>query len=94
MLTDRRAAKTMHHESLPGTNKSKLAALLKMPHRDPKVQLAAELGLKAHTHQEQSPGAHARVPRQEGAQSGCCHSQCQLGNGKLASTNKAKAAQK
>ncbi len=91
MPTDWRAADSMHHESLPRTTMAKLMALLEMPHRDPKVQLAAELGLNARTHQEQSPGAHVCVPRWERAQSGGCRSQCQLGNGKLASTNKAKA---
>jgi hypothetical protein len=50
--------------SLPGTTKAKLASLLhtthprqKIPLKDPKVLLAAELGSQCRTLQEQFPGA-------------------------------------
>jgi hypothetical protein len=63
-----------------------------MPHKDPKVQLMAKLGLQDCTPQEQSPGVGLQVLSQNGAQSGSWHSPHQLVVGKLAGTNKAKAA--
>jgi hypothetical protein len=63
-----------------------------MPIKDTKVLLVAELGLQDRILQEQSPGTCARAPGQKRPQSGCRHSPHQLGDGKLAVTNKAKAA--
>jgi hypothetical protein len=67
-------------KGLPRTTKAKLASLLhaihqwwEMPTKDPEVKLVAELGLQDRILQELSPGAHARVPSQKGAQCGCWH---------------------
>jgi hypothetical protein len=57
--------------NLPGITKAKLASLLhtahpwqEMPLKDPKVQLAAELGPRGRTFQEQIPGVPTRVQSQ------------------------------
>jgi hypothetical protein len=63
-----------------------------MPIKDPKVRLAAELGLQDPILQERSPGTCVQEPSQKGVQSEHWHSPCQLGHGKLAGANKTKAA--
>ncbi len=62
-------------QELRRTTKAKLAVLLPADHQhveiapsDPKVQLAAEVCVRARTPQEQCPGVHAQAPRQKGAQ--------------------------
>jgi hypothetical protein len=86
-------------QSLPRTTKAKLSSLLhaahwqwEMPHKDPEVQLMAELSPRVCMLQERIPGARAQVPSHKLAQSSCWHSPRQLLNGKLAGANKAKAA--
>jgi hypothetical protein len=101
MPTDRRAADSRQLQEHSRTTKAKLAPLLhanhqwrEIPFKNPKVQLAAELSLRAHTFQEQSPGACAQALHQKGSQSGLQHSHRQLVNGKLACANKANVASK
>ncbi len=86
-------------QSLPRTTKAKLGSLLytthwwwEMPHKDPKVQLAAELGPQNCTLQEQFPGVPTQAQSQKRAQSGCWLRPRQLLNGKLACANNPKAA--
>ncbi len=75
--------------SLIATHRSSMA---KMPPKDPKAQLAVELGPQGCTLQEQCPGACTQAPSQKRAQSGCWLRPHQLLDGKLAGANKAKAA--
>jgi hypothetical protein len=64
--------------SLPGTTKAKLAPSLhtphpwqEMPHKDSKMRLAAELGPRGRTLQEQFPDAPTWAQSQKQCQSGC-----------------------
>ncbi len=68
------------HTSLPGTTMEKLALLLhtahqqrEIPHKDPKVLLAEELGPRCCTFLEHFPGAPAWAQSQKWAQSGHWH---------------------
>ncbi len=56
------------------------------------MQLAVELGAHVHILQEKPPCVRTQALIQKVAQSGCQHSPHQLVDGKLAGTNKAKAA--
>ncbi len=87
-------------KSLPGTTKAKLASLLHtahwrwevQPHKDPEVLLTAEFGPRGCTLQEQFTGAPTWVQSQAQTQSGSWLRPRQLLDGKLACTNKVKAA--